>query len=841
MKWIAALVVMLIAVTAVSAQYDPHKEYTYETSHELEHLVEWQEYSQETFDRAIEENKPVYFVLTAVWCYWCHVYESEDFLYDPNVYPYLNENLVPVLIDADKRRDLTRQYLEGGWPSTTVFTPDGERLAGFSGPRDPATLLGIMQQSVAAVDSRGGAISIPELNYREETQRLPTQTSLRQLTGAYPDFLLRSHDDIHGGFGTGQKFPQGYSLNLLLDAYEDTENDAFLNAVVLTFENQNTKDMENDYNLYDPIEGGFHRYGVDRDWTPPHYEKMLYDNARLILTYAHLYDITGDAEHREIAESSAEFILREFYDEEHGGFAGSQDAGEHYFPQGESGRAELEVPYIDRTKYTEWNSEMIITFFALGEYFEDDKYTEAAVKSIDFFVDELLTDEGVLHYYDPLHDEKKLDSQIVDNAWFLLALVEAYERTGDEKYLDAAEEVAEFSFERLYDWNVGGFFERNSRNADDYVQRDMISLSKPAQENGVMIYALARLYTHTDDVRYLNAALKSYGLFEQRISGLDRSIHFILAAQYFVENGLMGELELRSEEAATAELSALDDFFLPELLERYEMPEVQPLPVIDTTGNDNTLAEVSIAAGLLIAFISGLISFLSPCTLPVLSAYFAYGLQSDRKRIVANTTAFLLGLALLFTLLGMTATTIGGFLTGNRGILIQISGVIIVGLGLLQFAGKGFSMPLGIRQFKKNVVGSFLFGAFFGVGWSACIAPILASILIMASTADTVVRGGILLFVYALGLGLPLILLSWYIARRESRGLMSFLEGKLFTYTLFGKKMQIHTTNVVAGILLVLLGIGIFTGLITSLNNLVPQWFIASLSRVEDVVLQIFS
>jgi len=106
--------------------------YSFEHAEELKPLIKWRDYNPKAFDEAIQENKPIFLLLTAPsWCYWCQVYESEDFLFNTQVVDIINENFIPVYVDADQRQDLTRQYLEGGWPSTTVLAPNGERLFGY--------------------------------------------------------------------------------------------------------------------------------------------------------------------------------------------------------------------------------------------------------------------------------------------------------------------------------------------------------------------------------------------------------------------------------------------------------------------------------------------------------------------------------------------------------------------------------------------------------------------------------------------------------------------------------------------------------------------------------------
>jgi uncharacterized protein len=108
-----------------------HNHYSFELEEKLTPLIEWRDYGPNAFNEAVEKNKPIFLLLTAPsWCYWCQVYGSDEYLYNEQVYPYINENFIPVYVDADKRQDLTRHYLEGGWPSTTVMAPNRERIHG---------------------------------------------------------------------------------------------------------------------------------------------------------------------------------------------------------------------------------------------------------------------------------------------------------------------------------------------------------------------------------------------------------------------------------------------------------------------------------------------------------------------------------------------------------------------------------------------------------------------------------------------------------------------------------------------------------------------------------------
>lgn len=164
----------------------------------------------------------------------------------------------------------------------------------------------------------------------------------------------------------------------------------------------------------------------------------------------------------------------------------------------------------------------------------------------------------------------------------------------------------------------------------------------------------------------------------------------------------------------------------------------------------------------LIAFAGGLFSFLSPCTLPILPAYFAFAFRGGRSTIVANTFAFMLGLATMFSLLGAGASALGSVLFTNSNLLLLIGGSLIIIFGIMSVVGQGFSGMQAMTQNERttSVGGSFVFGLTFAVGWSSCVGPILGIVLSLAAATASVTQGIMLLFIYALGLGLPLMLVS---------------------------------------------------------------------------------
>ncbi len=253
---------------------------------------------------------------------------------------------------------------------------------------------------------------------------------------------------------------------------------------------------------------------------------------------------------------------------------------------------------------------------------------------------------------------------------------------------------------------------------------------------------------------------------------------------------------------------------------------------LSTNSTQNTLG-ASMLALIPAAFLSGVLSFLSPCSLPILPAYFAYSFQSSKKNIVLMTLAFFAGLATTMTILGASATTLGRLLVRNISGLEIVGGAVIVLFGILSIMGKG---PAGI-QFQdspaRTVSGSFVYGATFAIGWTACIGPILGAILTLLATQGAgIMQGALLSFVYALGLGLPLLIIStWFSRLGNGSPFWKFVRGKGITVKVFGRELMFHTTALISGLLLIGMGLLLMTGTLNRLTQLglessISEWVI---------------
>ncbi len=208
-------------------------------------------------------------------------------------------------------------------------------------------------------------------------------------------------------------------------------------------------------------------------------------------------------------------------------------------------------------------------------------------------------------------------------------------------------------------------------------------------------------------------------------------------------------------------------------------------------------------ASYLAAFLGGVLSLLSPCSALLLPAFFAYAFQS-RKNLIAKTAVFYLGLAATLVPLGMGISAVSRLVYGQRSTLILVSGLVIILLGVLQLLGRGFELgPLSrlVGKVRGESAGAtFALGAVYGFA-GFCSGPILGAVLTIAASSGQVVQGASLLAIYALGMAAPLFLMA-LLWDRFDLGHRSWLRGREF----FIGRLRLHTTNLVSGIMFILLG-----------------------------------
>lgn len=266
------------------------------------------------------------------------------------------------------------------------------------------------------------------------------------------------------------------------------------------------------------------------------------------------------------------------------------------------------------------------------------------------------------------------------------------------------------------------------------------------------------------------------------------------------------------------------------------------LVLLITAKSDSFVAATQNGIGLFIpvTFLAGMFSFLSPCTLPILPAYFAFTFQAKRERVTLMSVAFFLGLATSIVLLGASATALSRFLFSYLTVLTSVGGVVIIVFGLMSFFGIGFSGMQLMDRPVGGVVGSYLYGATFALGWSACVGPILGALLTMLATQGIAVyQGALLAFVYALGLGTPLIVISTFFNRLGTGSrFWQIIKGKAFFVRIGGKELMLHTTSMASGLLLVVMGVLLATGKLATIGEWTRQSSLSEFSLQLEAWLQ---
>lgn len=221
------------------------------------------------------------------------------------------------------------------------------------------------------------------------------------------------------------------------------------------------------------------------------------------------------------------------------------------------------------------------------------------------------------------------------------------------------------------------------------------------------------------------------------------------------------------------------------------------------------------------AFVTGLLSFLAPCTLPLLPAYFAYRFQAGSGRATLMTVAFVLGLATTLTLLGATATALSRFVLRYLDRLTVIGGLIIIAFGVLSLLGKGFGGLQLTERPAATIIGSYLYGGIFALGWTTCIGPILGAVLtLLAAQGGAIIQGALLAFVYALGLGLPLIIIATFFERLgNGTRFWRLLKGRGWSLTFGPITLHLHSTSVMSGLLLIAMGVLLASGQLAAITT----------------------
>ena len=497
-----------------------------------ESQVGWREWGPAAFAEAAEKGRPVLLSISAVWCHWCHVMDRTTYQ-DAEVIERIGDHFVPVRVDNDRRPDVNSRYNMGGWPTTAFLTPEGEILTGAT--YLPAeTMRGLLDRVVTFyAEHREDIRQEVAGRKRVAPPALPAgasagldATEALSAAGEVAHSLAEAYDPDHGGFGVQPKFPQPKALEYLLVTYlrdaahGDPQRARWAGRHLEMVET--TLRAMGQGGMYDHVAGGFFRYSTTRDWSVPHYEKMLEDNAQLLTIYARLARLTADPVYLDTVRDVVRY-LEDWLRSDNGYFYGSQDADEAYYALDAAGREERRdtAPRVDHTLYSGWNA---LTASGLLEAYlatRDVRLRELGLVALEYAWAATRVPAGSLPGSDlsdaealpaHWHDEAGPHEPILleDASRFASAFLDAFEATGDGAYLERAKALAGAAERAFFDADEGAF--RDALPTEDalgQLQHPRLGL----QENAGMALVLLRLSESTGDPHLGEVARRALGRF----------------------------------------------------------------------------------------------------------------------------------------------------------------------------------------------------------------------------------------------------------------------------------------------------------------------------------------
>ncbi|MGN0165342.1 MAG: thioredoxin domain-containing protein [Lachnospiraceae bacterium] len=564
----------------------------YETSpYLLQHKdnpVDWYPWCSEAFTKAKTEDKPIFLSIGYSTCHWCHVMAHESFE-DKRTAEILNKYFVSIKVDREERPDIDSVYMKacqaftgsGGWPMSIFMTWDKKPFfAGSYFPLRPRygmpgfgdILLVIASQwknnKKVFLDSADEVISHLRQVEAEKTGAVNNSgeealyeniiLDCEELTKQAVNIFKESFDNDYGGFGGAPKFPMPHNLMFLL-LYGRQYGDII--AVKMA---ELTLTQMRKGGIFDHIGHGFSRYSTDRYYLIPHFEKMLYDNALMIMAYSAAYMVTKEGLFLDTAKQTAEYVLREMTSRD-GGFYCAQDAdsegieGRFYTftyneilevlgreqglrfartfditPEGNfEGYSipnllknndfktdfshEIKTLYAYRNKrarihpddkiLVSWNSLMIAALCMLHRTSKNYKYLEAAKKACEF-IEANLSLKGQLFTLSSGGKHSK-HGFLDDYAFYTAALIEVYNSTLDNNYLEKAELFCDEAFRRFSD-NGDGYYLCEDGSGELFLNPKETSDGAVPRGNSVMAYNLVRLYQLTENTKYKKLLEKQF-------------------------------------------------------------------------------------------------------------------------------------------------------------------------------------------------------------------------------------------------------------------------------------------------------------------------------------------
>ena len=530
--------------------------------------VHWYPWCEEAFEKAKKEEKPIFLSIGYSTCHWCHVMAHESFE-DTAIASLLNKNFVSIKVDKEERPDIDSIYMSvcqsltgsGGWPTTIFMTPDQKPFfAGTYFPKNARWGSIGFQELIETIAEKWkhdrnslleSANQILSTLKKEEPFRKNAVRSPEQIIEAALLIYHKSFDKINGGFGQAPKFPSPHNLLFLMHYYEKTNHKPAMEMAEKTLLQMYRG------GIFDHIGGGFSRYSTDDYFLAPHFEKMLYDNALLIMAYAKAYELSHNKLYLDIAKRTADYVLNEMTSP-NGGFYSAQDADSegiegkyylfepaeiidvlgqdngqefcNYYDITEKGNFEgKNIPnllqtnnftadyhallqklydyrkkryhlHLDDKILTSWNGLMITAMCHLYRVTQDIKYINAAKQAQSFIENNLYEENSLCVSW---RDNRCSGKGFLDDyANEIFALLSLYESTFDKTYLSHAKTLCDRCLSLFYDKNASGFFLNGSENEELIMRPKETYDGAMPSGNSMMAYNLLRLSHYYENTGY---------------------------------------------------------------------------------------------------------------------------------------------------------------------------------------------------------------------------------------------------------------------------------------------------------------------------------------------------
>ena len=493
--------------------------------------IHWRIWGEEAFQEAVQQDKPLFLLISSAWCEWCHIMD-ETTLSEPTIITILNKDFIPIRVDSDMRPDVNARYNQKGWPSVALLSAEGELLWGgvYVPPKQMLYYLGHIRRYYSEHRQEiveQAALVQTERTTRSLTHTLPALTpspseepiSLVGVPEEAGKVLQDLYDVEHGGFAIHPhlKFPHPEALEFLLHL-SNSEHCPASDATTLREMVSYSLEQMHEGGLWDKEAGGFFRYSAASDWSAPHTEKMLEENAALLRLTLLTANTTQEQRWYDLAQRLILYINTHLWLPNPGIFAGSQSADEAYYEPGLYSHTSEESPPIDTTTYTAWNAQMISAYLLAARILKRPSLDTIALNALNWLCQHMIAPSGNAYHY-AVYNQGELAGQLTDQVWLIRVLLDAYEHHGNTDYLTLAQTLTKTCYEELFDEQSGLFYDIPY---DAHAVGRLAMRTQPLTENALAAENLLRMATITgnQEMREMGQCVLTRCLEQYRRTGI---------------------------------------------------------------------------------------------------------------------------------------------------------------------------------------------------------------------------------------------------------------------------------------------------------------------------------